>query len=141
MKKITLILAVIALSIITFACSGGNSNNKSSAEKKVATQPITMENLVSEWECVDITDGVTHTKSIAKMQPHFLFNKKNEIFSKMKLPDGSFSSQKVGVYKIEKGKIVSTFFEDKPYLENNKLIIENTSEGNKHIYKKINNGE
>ncbi len=136
MKKVTLILAVIALSITIFSC-GNNTDKKSSAENKTGTQTITMENLVGEWECVDITNGETHMESIAKMQPHIVFNDKNEMFSKMKLPDGSSTSQKIGSFSIEKGKVVSKSFDKSLYMENNKLIKENPSEDNKQIYKKI----
>ncbi len=136
MKKVTLILGVIALSITMFSC-GNNIDKKSSNENKISTQLITMENLVGEWECVDITNGATHMESIAKMQPHIVFNAKNEIFSKMKLPDGSFISQKTGSFSIEKGKVVSKSFDENLYMENNKLIKENPSEDNKQIYKKL----
>ncbi len=136
MKKVTLILAMIVLSITMFSC-GSNTDKKSSTENKTSTQSINMENLVGEWECVDITNGVTHMESIAKMQPHIVFNDKNEIFSKMKLPDGSFTSQKIGSFSIEKGKVISKSFDQNLYMENNNLIKENPSEDNKQIYKKI----
>jgi len=138
MKKVTLVLAVIALSITMFSCSGGDSSNKSSTVKEVAIQAITMDNLVGEWECVDITNGVTHMENIAKMQAHIVFNDENEIYSKMKLPDGSFASQKIGSFSIEEGKVVSKLYEKNPYIENDKLIIENPSEDNKQIFEKIN---
>ncbi len=137
MKKVTNILAVIALSISLFSCSGGDPSTKSSTVKEVAIQPITKDNLVGEWECVDITNGVTHMENIAKMQAHIVFNEKNEIYSKMKLPDGSFASQKVGSYSIDEGKVVSKLYEKNPYIENDKLIIENPSEDNKQIFEKI----
>jgi hypothetical protein len=136
MKKVTLILAVIALSITMFSC-GNNADKKSSTENKTISQSITMENLTGEWECVDITNGVTHMKSIAKMQPHLVFNDKNKIFSKMKLSDGSFTTQEIGSFSIEKGKVVSESFDENLYMENNQLIKENPSEDNKQIYKKI----
>ena len=138
MKKVTLIFAVIALSITMFSCNGGDSNKKSSTDKKITIQPITLENLLGEWECVDITNGVNHMENIARMQPHIVFNDKYEIHSKMKLPDGSFVSQKIGSYSIDEGKVVSELYEENPYIENNKLIIGNPSEDNKQIYEKIN---
>ncbi len=136
MKKVTLILVMIVLSITMFSC-GSNADKKLSTENKTSTQSINMENLVGEWKCVDITNGVTHMESIAKMQPHIVFNDKNEIFSKMKLPDGSFTSQKIGSFSIEKGKVISKSFDKNLYMENNNLIKENPSEDNKQIYKKI----
>jgi hypothetical protein len=136
MKKVTLVLAVAALSITIFSCAN-NTDKKSSTKNKTSSQPITMENLVGEWECVDITNGETHMESIAKMQPHIVFNDKNEIFSKMKLPDGSFTSKKNGSFSIEKGKVVSKSFDKCLYMVNNKLMKENPSEDNKQIYKKI----
>ncbi len=136
MKKTTLILAVITLSIAMFSC-GNNTNNKSTTEKKSDTKEITMDDLAGEWECTDITNGLSHMENIAKMQPHIIFNNENEILSKMKLPDGSFVSQKVGSFSIEGGKIVSKLYEKSPYMENDKLIIDNPSEDNKLIYDKI----
>lgn len=136
MKKVTLILAIITLGIAMFSC-GNNTNSKSSTEKKTNIKLITMDNLIGEWECKDITNGVIHMENIAKMQPHIIFNNKNEILSKMKLPDGSFVSQKVGSFSIEEGKVVSKLYEKNPYMENDKLIIENPSEDNKQIYQKI----
>ncbi len=137
MKKVSLLIAVIALSITMFACNGADSGSKSSTDKKVTIQPITSSSLIGEWECVDITNGVTHMESIAKMQPHIVFNDKNEILSKVKLPDGSFVSQKAGSFQIENGSIVSKLYEKNPYMENGKLIIEDPSADNKQIYKKI----
>jgi len=138
MKKLTLILAVIALSITMFSCSGGSSDSKPTTKKEAAVQqPITMDNLIGEWECVDITNGVTHMESIAKMQPHIVFNKKNEVFFKTKLPDSSFVSQKAGSFSIEKGKLVSDLFEENLYLGNDNLIMEQPSTDDKRIYKKI----
>ena len=138
MKKVTLILAVITLSITMFSCNGGSSDSKSTTKKEAAVQQsITMNNLIGEWECVDITNGVTHMKSIAKMQPHIVFNEKNEIFFKTKLPDGSFVSQKAGSFDIEKGKVVSALFEENLFLENNNLIMDQPSSDDKRIYQKI----
>ena len=135
MKKITLSLFA-ALSLILFSC-GGNSDNQSSAKKSAGTQAVTSANIIGEWQCIDITNGVNHMKSIAKMQPHIIFNDKNEILAKMKLADGSFTSQKIGSYKIENGQVVSKLYEKNPYMENNQLIIEDTSADTKQIYTKL----
>jgi hypothetical protein len=136
MKKVTLVLAVIALGIAMFSC-GNSTDQKSSAAKEISTQSITMENLVGEWECVDITNGVSHMESIAKMQPHLIFNDKNEILSAMKLPDGNLKTQKIGSFSIENGKVVSKLYEKNLYMENDKLIIDKPSEDNKQIYQKV----
>ena len=135
MKKLTLSLFV-ALSLILFSC-GGNSESQSSEKMTGVTEAVTPANLIGEWECVDITNGVNHMKSIAKMQPHIIFNDKNEVLAKMKLADGSFAAQKIGSYKIENGKVVSKLYEKNPYMEDNQLIIEDTSADNKQIYKKL----
>ncbi len=135
MKKVTAAFVVI-LTLALVSC-GGNSDSKPVAKEKSTRQAVTMENLMGEWECVDITNGVTHMKSIAKMQPHIVFNDKNEILSKAKLPDGSFVSQKTGSFKIENGSVVSKLYEKNPYLENGKLIIEDPSADNKQIYQKV----
>jgi len=135
MKKVNLLIIVI-LGMIISSC--GNSKDNSTNKTKITKQTITTENIIGEWQCVDITNGVTHMESIAKMQPHILFNEKNEIFSKMKLPDGSFANQKIGSYKIENGTIKSELYEINPYMENDKLIIDDPSADNKQIYSKIN---
>jgi len=134
MKKVTLILSVV-LTMLLVSC--GNSNSKNEQKKEKTTQAITQSNIIGEWKCVDISNGVTHMKSIAKMQAHIVFDGKNKISSKMKLPDGSFAEQKIGTYKIENGKIVSSIYEVNPYMENNQLIIEDPSADNKQIYEKI----
>lgn len=135
MKKVNLLIVVI-LGLVFWSC--GNSKDNSSNKTETTKQTITKENIIGEWQCVDITNGVTHMESIAKMQPHFLFTEKNEIFSIMKLSDGSFTNQKIGSYKIENGTIKSELYEINPYMENDKLIIDDRSADNKQIYSKIN---
>ncbi len=76
-------------------------------------------------------------ESIAKMQPHLVFEKDYSLSAKMKLPDGTVTQQKIGTYTIENGNIVSNYFETNTYLQNNQLIIEKPSQDNKQIYEKI----
>jgi len=90
--------------------------------------------IIGEWECVDIFNGVTHMKNIAKMQPHIVFTADGKILSKMVLPDGSSTEQKLDVYKIVNGKISSKAFDADVYIENDKLIVEDPSADNKRIY-------
>ena len=135
MKKATLLL--IAVSTLVLISCGGNTDSKSSTQEQITRQAITSENLTGEWECIDITNGVSHMESIAKMQPHIIFNNKNEILSKAKLSGGRFVSQKTGSYKIENGNVVSKLYENNLYMENDKLIIEDPSADNKQIYKKV----
>lgn len=135
MKKLTFISLV--LTIMFWSCGG--SKEKSNDQEKASKQNMTKESIIGEWQCIDITDGVTHMESIAKMQPHLVFNEDNTISSKMKLPDGREVSQKAGKFEIRDNTIASDFFDDNPYLQDNKLIIENSSEDNKRIYKKLSN--
>jgi len=130
MKKI--ILFTLVSSLMFWSC--GNSNSKTSENTETAKQTITKENIIGEWQCIDITNGVTHMESIAKMQPHIIFNEQNEIFSKMKLPDGSFAEQKIGSFKIADGTIQSELYEVNLYIENDKLVIEDPSADNKQLY-------
>ncbi|MCD6116782.1 hypothetical protein J7K93_07195 [bacterium] len=58
MKKLTLILVVIALSITIFACSGGNSQQKNKAAAKKTTQKAEIKNTdVKKELIVSLTIG------------------------------------------------------------------------------------
>lgn len=135
MKKTNLLIIAI-LGLMIWSC--GNSKDNSSTKTEITKQTITTENIIGEWQCVDITNGVIHMESIAKMQAHMVFTKDGKILSKMKLPDGTVLDQKIGSYKIENGTIKSELYEINPYMEKDKLIINDLSADNKQIYSKIN---
>ncbi len=134
MKKVIVLFTVFA-SLLMWSC--GNSGSKTTEAEKPEKQNITQDMILGEWECVDITNGVSHMESIAKMQPHMVFKEDGKIISKQKLPDGSFVEQKIADYKLENGVLSSKIFETKPYFEGEKLIVENPSEDNKRIYEKV----
>ena len=134
MKKL-IVLFTVFVSLFIWSC--GNSDNISKEDKKAEKQNITQDMILGEWECVDITNGVTHMENIAKMQPHMVFHVDGKIFAKQKLPDGSFTEQKLADYKIANGVLSSEIFEVNPYIEGGKLIVEVPSEDNKKVYKKI----
>ena len=131
MKKLSIFIVLVA-SLLIWSCS--NSSKDSNKNLKSTHQSITSQMIIGEWECVDIFNGVTHMKNIAKMQPHMVFTADGKILSKMVLPDGSSTEQKLDVYKIVNGKISSKAFDADVYIENDKLIVEDPSADNKRIY-------
>jgi hypothetical protein len=134
MKKVTTIILVVS-TILFWSCN--NSKQKNDKKETKTVQTITKSNIIGEWQCIDVTNGVTHMESIAKMQPHLVFKEDNTIFSKMTLPDGTNMSQKTGNYEIKDGKLVSKFLNNDAFLQNDKLIVNHKDEDNKWIYKKV----
>jgi len=131
MKKFSIFIVLVA-SLLIWSCS--SSSKDSNKNVKSTHQSITSQMITGEWECVDISNGVSHMKNIAKMQPHMVFTADGKILSKMVLPDGSSTEQKLDVYTIVNGKISSKAFEGDAYIENGKLIIEEPSTDLKRIY-------
>ncbi len=136
MKTVMMFLAFVSVFSL-YAC--GNSKEKPAVEAKVEKQAISEQGIIGEWQCVDITNGVTHMESIARMQPHLVFNAKHEIRARMKLPDGTFVDQKISSYSIKNGTISSKNYEVSPYMEGGKLVIEDPSTDSRRIYRKVGN--
>ncbi len=137
MKKSIHFVLLLAISAVIWSCGSSKKGSEETGSKP--SQDITQSNITGEWQCVDVTNGVAHMESVAKMQPHLVFKENNELFSKMKLPDGSELNQKVGTYKIQGGKVVSDFFEDQPHMQDGKLIIDDKSADMQRIYERVKN--